>query len=204
MSNFSWKIQHVDLESRSMVVEYKKDGVAKTLNIPMPEKTEDVNATIHSYSPQWFWEQAKKPVATVFAGMTGAGFAVVEPEPLDSIKESAKGKINQYREMIIEAGVRYKNHQFNSTEQTINRLTAVITSAQSGIPLPADFAWRTTTNEMISMTLSELCELLKEMTQKISDTFAISWDKKRQIDAATTEEEVGAVTWVDSALGVRV
>ena len=204
MSNFSWKILHVDVDSRSMVVEYKKDGITKSLNLPMPNQTDDVTVVIHSYAPHDYWEQAKKPLATVFAGMTGSGTSITQATALEDAKDKAKGKINMYRDIVISAGVPFKGYQFDSTEQTINRLTAVITSVQAGVPLPEDFAWRTKTNEMVKLTLTELGELLKAMTQKVTDTFTMSWEKKQQIDNAKTEDEVAAVHWVDLSIGTRV
>ena len=203
MSNFSWKIQHTDLASRCMVVEYSKYGISIPLNIPMPEKTEEISTVIHKYAPLLQWEQATKPIASVQTGMTGTGYALPGTHPLDQLKAAAKGKINQYREMIIKSGVSFNGYQYNSDDQTVNRLSAVITSAQSGIPLSSNFAWRTATNEMIPMTLADLCALLKKMTELISVTYTTSWDKKAQIDNATTEEEINAVEWAALVLGVR-
>lgn len=204
MSNFSWKIQHTDLFSRSMVVEYTKDGVSIPLNIPMPQSNDEIISTINRHAPIVAWEQAKKPVASVIVGMTGTGLSTTAPTTLCQIKATASGKINQMRDMIIDAGVIYKSYQFASDEQTINRLTAIITSAQTGIPLREDFAWRSTINEMIPMTLSELCELLNAMTRKITSTYSTAWEKKQQINDASTEEEVAAVTWTDLAVGVKL
>jgi hypothetical protein len=202
MSNFSWKIQQINLPLRCMVVEYIKDGMPISLNIPMPQSNDEIITTINQYAPFSTWEQTTKPVASVIVGMTGTGISLTDKPLLDQLKDKAKGKINLTRELIIKFGVEYKGHQFASDEQTISRLSAIITSTQLGSELQDDFAWRSVANEMIVMTLPELVELLSIMTRNVSATYAISWEKKQQIDKSVTEQEIAAVTWATDALKV--
>lgn len=201
MSNFSWKIQHVDLPLRSMVVEYTKNGISKSLNIPIPQRNDEIITTINQYAPTAIWDQPLQ-VASVMSGMTGIGISFTEKPTLDQLKDKAKGKINKIRELIINSGVVYKDVRFDSNEQTISRLSAIISSAQNGIPLPENFAWRSTNNEMIPMALPDLVELLNVMTQNVSNTFLMSWEKKQQIDKAQTEDEIASVKWESDALNV--
>ena len=201
MSNFSWKIQHVDLTLRSMVVEYAKNGITTSLNIPIPQRNDEIIATINQYAPISIWEQPTQ-VASIMVGMTGIGISIEDKPTLEKLKDQAKGKINQIRKIIINFGVVYKGIKFDSDEETISRLSAIISSAQLGNPLPDNFAWRSANNEMIPMTMTELIELLNVMTQNVSSTYSTSWEKKQQIDNAQSEDEIAAVKWESDALNV--
>lgn len=195
MSNFLWKILHVDISTRCMVVEYTKNGISLSLNIPIPSSNAEIITTVNQYAPVTEWEKSKTPMANVIVGMSGTGVDATVKPTIDRLKENAKGKINLIRDIIIDYGVEYKGYRFDSTESTVNRLTAIVTSIQAGYPLPEDFAWRTVDNVMVPLTADDLIKLLNIITSNISSTFIVSWEKKNQIDKAITEEEISSVTW---------
>ena len=70
---FTWTIESVDLDSKTMIVAYEHAGSVTRLNIHVPPADADVNAWIEQYAPLYEWKRAQVSLADVQPGMTGQG-----------------------------------------------------------------------------------------------------------------------------------
>lgn len=71
MKEFTWKIQEVNAQAGTMVVEYSYSGLSRAYNIPMPTLDANVNDWVKSYAPVSEWERMDQVFANVEEGMEG-------------------------------------------------------------------------------------------------------------------------------------
>lgn len=125
----------------------------------------------------------------------GENVVPVPPMALDKLKAQAHFRINVARESALNDGVVYGLNVFDSNQRSRENLTGTVSAVNAGIPLPLVFTWRTKDNQDVPMTAADLVGLAAAMLQHVNGVYQKSWGLKAQIDAATSAEEVSAITW---------
>lgn len=214
---------YTDILTEDMLVQTRNpDGSIQRcrsdLNImlPFPAPTgAELESYITQHAPTQWFENMERSVAGTVDGVYGVigtiigqeymigeapltGVAVqTTPTTLSAAKDRKLAWINMYRERVLASGVVYNGYQFDSDALSVQRLTAVATAVNAGIPLPAGFTWRSAANVDVPMTGQDIIALLATMMGRADEVYKTSWAKKQQIEAATTQAEVEAVTWVE-------
>lgn len=205
-----YRITSADLEIGQITVTYfNESGDIATYAIDVHIQPngayvtgEALNLEIMARAPTWL--VARKEAAATATGFAAIQAAVVNSTPfitLEQKKDLRKKQIDAYRDKIIASGVQYMSYQFDSDQESLTRLTSLVTSLNAGNNLPANFVWRSTTNTHVTMNESQVTGLLHAMTEKINATFNTAWTKKQAILNASTIAAVDAVTWADSSAG---
>lgn len=117
------------------------------------------------------------------------------PKSLERLKELKIEKINQKRDEVIESGVEYKNHIFQSGESDRSLLNQAITLYGFNNSLPADFAWIAKDNTKVPMSLDELRGLALLMGLKVNNNMLKARELKNAVLQASSAEQLEDINW---------
>lgn len=118
------------------------------------------------------------------------------PEPtLDELKATKKREIETARDAAIDAGVSYSGYAWQTDKQARENITGTLTAVVAGVPLPADFTWRTEDNQDVPMDAAGLTALAGTVLAHVNTQYQQSWTRKAEIDAAADAAAVVAVVW---------
>jgi hypothetical protein len=202
-------IKSFDEKTGTMLVEYFTDDDKSITNLAIDIPIVDgqylnavaINALILERSPSWVVARhdetaladASHILEMVTVGATG------EPT-IRQLREGKKKLINQYREIVLDHGVDYNGNTFDSDPLSVSRLNTVANMVNAGVALPFDFKWRAKNNVDIDFEASDVLALLCAMIERADYIFKRSWTAKAAVDAATTRNDIAAVTWVEPGI----
>lgn len=129
---------------------------------------------------------------------------IVPPTPdqqtLDQAKIIKKQSLTSDRDMILRnATVDYNSVTYDADPQSITNINGTLTAIQAGIAVADPITWRAADNTDQSLTHVQLTALAGLMFANVQTVYQESWDKKAEVDAATTLEDVYAVGWTGLA-----
>jgi hypothetical protein len=113
---------------------------------------------------------------------------------LEAAKAAKWDEIKRAREAEELGGFTWNGYRFDSNFISQSRIQGMVTLALRTPDLGVD--WTLADNTTIDLTASELIELGMEMAQFITTVHSKSRILRRQINAATTQAELDAITWV--------
>ena len=96
-------------------------------------------------------------------------------------------------EADVNADIAYMNTTFQADQKSQDMITKVL--AASGGKLPAGFFWLDALNNHVPMTFADLQGLANAILLRGQQLFAKYQQLKAQVNAATTPDEVNAITW---------
>lgn len=102
----------------------------------------------------------------------------------------AIARVNAMRDRAIGLGVEWAGHRWDSDARSRANLTGAVVAVSAGVPLPADFAWRTADNVDVRLGPAPLVELGAAMLAFVNACYARSWALKAEIDAAEAPEAI--------------
>jgi hypothetical protein len=114
---------------------------------------------------------------------------------LSGLKTKQCAAINAARDQAMLAGVTWNGHVWDSDQLSIDNVTSAVAGFSAGIPLPQGFVWRTKDNINVPVLLQDLVGIGAALMQFRYIVYQKSWDLKAEINAATTADEVNAITW---------
>ena len=120
---------------------------------------------------------------------------VTEADLLSIVKERRKKYINSKRNEALSFGVEYNGNTYDSDPTSQGNLTKIHTGVNDGYVLPTGFTWRTSDNQDIPFSVSDVNNLAHIMLDHGNYVYNNSWTKKKDIDDATTVDEVNSVDW---------
>lgn len=131
----------------------------------------------------------------------GAGnlVTVEDNRLLEDVKRAKWDEINEYREVILNRGIWFIGHHWDSSERARSNVTGALTGAMAGIPLPPDFTWRDNDNINVPFDVTMLTALGGYIMSFVNMVYAASWNMKTIIDGFATREEVDAFIVADQA-----
>lgn len=117
--------------------------------------------------------------------------------PVDVAKDVARGRINAARNAAERAGFTAYGKPFDADDKAIQRVSVAAQAAQMAIfaNQPFSIDWTCADNTTITLTAEQLVELPVIMAQAANGLHVHGRSLKAQIDAATTIEEIEAITW---------
>lgn len=122
--------------------------------------------------------------------------APVPAEPtLMELKDRKSEQITVACLMAIDGGFEHEGHPYDSDIVSRTNIIGTATGVQAGIPLPDGFTWRTSDNDSVPMDGAGVIQLGAALLQHVNEQYGTSWQLKAQVDAATTPEEVAAISW---------
>lgn len=121
----------------------------------------------------------------------------VDPRTLDDHKSAKWKEIKRQRDVAEFATFTYNNMEFDGDLDAQRRLTAYISVSKSSIaagqPFEAEFTLANNTN--VTLTAQDFVGIELAKVQAVAATFNHASALRAQIDAATTVQEVEAITW---------
>ena len=113
---------------------------------------------------------------------------------LDAAKAAKLDQLTISRDAATIANVIAHGRQWQADERSQKLLSAAITLAMAGAPLPP--VWRDANNSNMPITtLAELVAIAGAMATQTQAAYSKSWTLKSQVDAAQTPGAVDAVVW---------
>lgn len=117
---------------------------------------------------------------------------VVDNRILEDVKRAKWDEINEFREVVLNRGIWFIGHHWDSSERARSNVTGALTGVMAGIPLPPDFTWRDNNNNNVPFDAQMLTALGGYVMAFVNMVYAASWQMKNVIDAFETLEEVDA------------
>jgi hypothetical protein len=114
---------------------------------------------------------------------------------LEGLRFAKSAQITSNCLAAIDSGFEHEGHRYDSDLVSRTNIIGTATGVQAGIALPQGFTWRTSDNENVPMDGPGVIALGAALLQHVNTQYATSWALKAQIDAATTPEEVAAISW---------
>jgi len=112
------------------------------------------------------------------------------PWNMEIIKNRKRRMIEADRDQAIANGVSWNDYVWDCDEVSRSNLTGVVASFNAGVPLPDNFIWRTKDNQNVLISGEEAVQLGSAMLAHVNNAYQESWNRKADVDAATTEEQV--------------
>jgi hypothetical protein len=149
------------------------------------------NLRVNSYSP----EQS----ARMSADVNGGVFAHL-PTPtqtLDEVKASKRSEINSIRNALETTGFTYNGKMFDSDQRSADRIQVAALAAQAALMADQPFSidWTTADNSTVTLDALGVLGMLQAFAVHGATLHETAKALKAQIDAATTNEEVEAISW---------
>lgn len=120
--------------------------------------------------------------------------ATMPPKPLAEVKAAKLAQLEQARDAETVKDVSALGTTWQADERSQKLLSAAITLAMAGAPLPQ--VWRDANNSNMPITtLAELVAIAGAMARQTQAAYSKSWTLKDQVDAAQTPGAVDAVVW---------
>ncbi len=109
-------------------------------------------------------------------------------------KAAKKAEIEQRRDAACFSNVSSLGRAWQADTRSQDLLNKAISLAGLGLPLPS--VWRdAANNDMDVNSITDLLQIAGAMAYQTQKAYGISWTLKAQVDAATTTEEIEAITW---------
>lgn len=116
-----------------------------------------------------------------------------EEEPLEVVKQRTIMELKYQRDSKEVEPIEYKGYSFDYDEKARDRINAAIIALELQ-GANADIAWTTADNQDVSITAADLRAIVAAVAVR-SNALHIAYRKaKAQVEAASTAEEVEAVT----------
>jgi hypothetical protein len=104
--------------------------------------------------------------------------------PREQLIRALHDKVNERREELLNFGVTFDGHAYDTNDRSIKNITSVVASLGVGIPLPDGFVWRTTDNISVPHDSVSLVFLAASMLEYSNAVYSASFSIKDAISAA--------------------
>lgn len=125
-----------------------------------------------------------------------------ENPTLEEAREQLRTWINEFRDAMIQDHFPFQGKRWDCDEKSraniIGVCTLINTLALTGQPFPDDFVWRTSDNENVPMTQSDMVNLGLAMFAYTTACYKASWYHKAVLETLATPEEVLAYPYTQS------
>lgn len=134
------------------------------------------------------------PTAALYAEALASGTALPYVRPVAEAKLSKLAEIEAARDAAVAANATALGYQWQADDRSVKLLNGAITLGAQGAPLPA--VWRTADNVNMPVTsLGDLLAIAAAIAEQTQTAYAVSWSRKAAVEAATTVQQVEAITW---------
>lgn len=122
---------------------------------------------------------------------------VVEYLPLDQIKATVRQQLNVERDRRESSTFPYLGHDFDCDSRSVQRINTVVQAAQAALAAGQPFGmdWTAADDTEVQLTAEQLVGLPVALAIHANTIHQTCKQLKQQVEAATTPEEVLAVTW---------
>lgn len=110
-----------------------------------------------------------------------------------------KARVNVLRIDKLSMPVTFLSHPFQSDAEAIANITGVLAAVGVGLPLPANFSWRSADNVNVPMNAQVLLGLAGTLMTYRNACYVRSWTLKAQLDAASDPSTIDLASgWPDN------
>lgn len=196
MSNiaYTYVIIKKDLQAKVMELVYSSPGRADMhIGMPLPKVGQSVEEVAAMYAPVANWAEAEAEVLDVQVGVTG-GYTPpgVEPTTLGSAKQRKLDQIAEWRYALETAGVNVGGVMVRTDRESQAQLTGAFSSLKEGLVTSID--WKAANGQFVTLTLVDVSAIAQAVAQHVQASFTQEKSYIAQVQAATTIEQVDAIT----------
>lgn len=130
----------------------------------------------------------------------GVLLGVHDGRELAILKERKKEAVNVLRETQLDKGMWVYGYFWDTSQRARENVSGMVAAIAAGVPLPANFVWRTRDNINVPFTSSMLVGLGAQTILFVNVVYNASWMIKAEIDALETNEAVDALDIANSPL----
>ena len=191
---YTYEIINVDPQARCMEIVYRSEG-RQTMHISarMPYVGESLEAVVQMFSPVAYWLEQETPVAEVQAGTAGAVEPPApEPVTLESAKRDKLAEIAAWRFNREVGGITLNGTRILTDRESQAAISGALASLQNGLVTSID--WKAGNGAWITLGLPEMTAIAQAVAVHVQTSFSLEKQYADQVAAATTIEEVQAIT----------
>jgi hypothetical protein len=191
---YNFEVVTVDQAARVMEVVYTSEG-RQTMRIGarLPYAGETLEAVIAMYAPVAYWLEQDAVVQNVQVGASGAVTPAQPDMSLQSVKNRKKAEIAAARLSFEVSGVTVSGVRVLTDRESQAILTGAYATLKAGLVESLD--WKAADGSFVTITTPEALTMAQVVANHVQASFATERELVAQIDAATTEQQVAAVTW---------
>lgn len=195
---YTYSIVNVDQQARCMEIVYESPG-RQTMHIGarMPYAGETIEAIVRMYEPVAYWLEQEAELEVVQPGTSGS-ISPPAPPTLEQLKAAKNTQINAARLTANRGTFAHGGKTFACDELSrsdIDGVTSFVTLSGS-LPPGWPGGWKAVDNTYLAIsTVDEWRQFVASMVAAGNANFAHAQALKAQLAAATTAEEVAAITW---------
>lgn len=155
-----------------------------------------VDGGLVAYTPQQAAAKAQRPGP--WAVWSNATFSWSDPRPLADVKAARREQINAWRDAADSGTFSFAGHVFEADAMSLARINVVAVSRLKHDALPEWFPgfWKSVDNAYVPLPdLATWDAFYAAMSAQGAANFARSEELKARLEAATTAQEVEAITW---------
>ena len=116
------------------------------------------------------------------------------PKPIAEIRTEKLAHLEASRNLEVVKPVTALGATWQADSRSQDLLSSAITLASAGLPLPT--VWRDLNNVNLTITnISQLLAIAGAMATQTQAAYARSWQKKAEVEAASTPSAVDDVSW---------
>lgn len=124
---------------------------------------------------------------------------IIPERTLDELKEQKRIEINHSRDAAEQGGFEYMGKVFDSDQVSCQRISTAAQALQlmnlgEGSDIPV-ITWTCADNSTIDLTASDLAGLVIALMEHSNSCHQKATELKEQVEKATTEEELNAISW---------
>ena len=191
---YSYEVIAVDEAARVMEVVYTSPG-RQTMRIGarLPYEGESLEAIIRMYAPVPIWTSQEAVVVPPAVGATGQ---IAPPAPdmsLPAVKARKLTELALARFSYEVGGVTVGGARIKTDRESQATISGAYTTLKDGLVPSID--WKADGGQWVQLTVTEMAGIAQAVAQHVQSSFTLERQLAAQVAAATTVEQVQAVTW---------
>ena len=191
--SYTYEIIKVDPQARVMEVVYSSPG-RQTMHVGarLPYVGESLEAVIDMYSPVAYWREQE---AEVVVPALGSGQSPFQPAPvtLESAKTSKLIELADARWRFETSGVVLNGVRIKTDRESQATLSGAYVTLKDGLATSID--WKADGGVWTQLTLAQITPIAQAVAAHVQGAFSMERQLSEQVAAATTIEQVQAITW---------
>jgi hypothetical protein len=194
--SYTYEIISVNPQYRAMEVVYSAPG-HQTMHIGarLPFVGESLESVIDMFSPVPLWLEQAAEVVVPELGAGQIGPTVPYPLTLEEVKHNKLVEIANWRWVRETSGVVLNGARIKTDRESQALINGAFASMQAGLITTVD--WKAANGQWLTLGLQEMTAIAQVVATHVQTAFSMERQMMAQVDAATTIEEVQAITPFD-------
>lgn len=196
VKQYEYEVVSVNLESRSMMVNYKAEGFAGILvGARIPVDGETLAGVVAQFAPWGVWNEVVVGIHPPAVGESGTIIAVKDESnmTLAELKVAKRKELDLARQAQIESPMDVDGIIVSANDHTITMLRAANDALNADMRNTVD--WRDDGGGWVTLNKALVSKLLMAVATRVEDCYTLNRQLETAVEAVTTAEAIMAIKW---------